>query len=173
MLDVHRRTLSFPSSSSSLSSDGDCLLLSSCRTEAKLWTSATWERGAVKEWAGCRARFDDAGRRVAVVTPQRRALIYDIASGGLAATLAPDAGAALSPGGERFRSLPGVCFSPTDALVLLGPSLFDPRAPAGAGPIHTFDVFADAASGAFHPAGLEVVLNSEVWDLRCGLSLSS
>jgi len=33
--------------------------------------------------------------------------------------------------------------------VLLGPSLFDPRAPPGAGPIHTFDVFADAASGAF------------------------
>ena len=32
--------------------------------------------------------------------------------------------------------------------------------------IHQFDQFTDQTSGCFHPRGLEVILNSEVWDMR-------
>ncbi|KAK6137162.1 hypothetical protein DH2020_029087 [Rehmannia glutinosa] len=36
----------------------------------------------------------------------------------------------------------------------------------GSGPIHRFDQFTDYGGGGFHPAGNEVIINSEVWDLR-------
>eukprot|EP00198_Chlamydomonas_reinhardtii_P007817 XP_001697154.1 predicted protein [Chlamydomonas reinhardtii] len=48
-------------------------------------------------------------------------------------------------------------------LLLWGNALYDLRAAA---PVHQFDQFTDGGAGAFHPAGLEVILNSEVWDLR-------
>ena len=32
--------------------------------------------------------------------------------------------------------------------------------------VHQFDQFTEHTSGCFHPRGLEVILNSEVWDLR-------
>jgi hypothetical protein len=49
-------------------------------------------------------------------------------------------------------------------LVLWGATLWDPRVPA---PLHTFDqLSAGGAGGCFHPGGVEIILNSEVWDLR-------
>ena len=32
--------------------------------------------------------------------------------------------------------------------------------------VHQFDQFTEQTSGSFHPRGLEVILNSEVWDMR-------
>lgn len=32
--------------------------------------------------------------------------------------------------------------------------------------IHKFDKFNPIVSGVFHPLGLEVIINSEIWDLR-------
>ena len=32
--------------------------------------------------------------------------------------------------------------------------------------IHQFDQFTDLQTGCFHPRGLEIILNSEVWDMR-------
>ena len=32
--------------------------------------------------------------------------------------------------------------------------------------MHQFDQFTEQTSGSFHPRGLEVILNSEVWDMR-------
>jgi HIV-1 Vpr-binding protein len=62
------------------------------------------------------------------------------------------------------------CFAPsypccfTGELVLWGATLWDPRVPA---PLHTFDqLSAGGAGGCFHPGGAEIILNSEVWDLR-------
>ena len=49
-------------------------------------------------------------------------------------------------------------------LVLWGATLWDPRVPRA---LHTFDQLSEASAvGAFHPNGLELLLNSEVWDLR-------
>ncbi|XP_067360198.1 DDB1- and CUL4-associated factor 1-like isoform X2 [Channa argus] len=54
-------------------------------------------------------------------------------------------------------------FSPTDELVLNDGVLWDVRASRA---IHKFDKFNMNISGVFHPNGLEVIINTEIWDLR-------
>ncbi|XP_074530971.1 DDB1- and CUL4-associated factor 1-like [Halichoeres trimaculatus] len=54
-------------------------------------------------------------------------------------------------------------FSPTDDLVLNDGVLWDVRASRA---IHKFDKFNMNISGVFHPNGLEVIINTEIWDLR-------
>jgi HIV-1 Vpr-binding protein len=55
-------------------------------------------------------------------------------------------------------------FGLEDKLVLWGHILWDMRMST---PIHFFDRFTDFGGGSqFHPNGLEIILNSEVWDLR-------
>ncbi|XP_034557902.1 DDB1- and CUL4-associated factor 1-like isoform X3 [Notolabrus celidotus] len=54
-------------------------------------------------------------------------------------------------------------FSPTDDLVLNDGVLWDVRASRA---IHKFDKFNMNISGVFHPNGLEVIVNTEIWDLR-------
>uniref|UniRef100_A0A8C3AK04 DDB1- and CUL4-associated factor 1 n=1 Tax=Cyclopterus lumpus TaxID=8103 RepID=A0A8C3AK04_CYCLU len=54
-------------------------------------------------------------------------------------------------------------FNPTDDLVLNDGVLWDVRASRA---IHKFDKFNMNISGVFHPNGLEVIVNTEVWDLR-------
>ena len=56
-------------------------------------------------------------------------------------------------------------WSPTDALLLWGGALWDPRIPQ---PIHRFDMLSDAGAGVFHPFGNEAVINSEVRASRGG-----
>uniref|UniRef100_H2Z2G5 Uncharacterized protein n=1 Tax=Ciona savignyi TaxID=51511 RepID=H2Z2G5_CIOSA len=56
-------------------------------------------------------------------------------------------------------------FSPNDELVLSDGMLWDPRA-SSTQPIHKFDKFNSTMSGIFHPRGTEVIINTEVWDLR-------
>ncbi|CBI20820.3 unnamed protein product, partial [Vitis vinifera] len=52
---------------------------------------------------------------------------------------------------------------PSDTMLLWNGVLWDRR---GSGPVHRFDQFTDYGGGGFHPAGNEVIINSEVWDLR-------
>uniref|UniRef100_A0A8C9EUN4 DDB1 and CUL4 associated factor 1 n=1 Tax=Pavo cristatus TaxID=9049 RepID=A0A8C9EUN4_PAVCR len=54
-------------------------------------------------------------------------------------------------------------FNPTDDLVLNDGVLWDVRS---AQAIHKFDKFNMTISGVFHPNGLEVIVNTEIWDLR-------
>ncbi|XP_071776891.1 DDB1- and CUL4-associated factor 1-like [Centroberyx gerrardi] len=54
-------------------------------------------------------------------------------------------------------------FNPTDDLVLNDGVLWDVRT---AQAIHKFDKFNMNISGVFHPNGLEVIVNTEIWDLR-------
>uniref|UniRef100_A0A8C6VLC0 DDB1- and CUL4-associated factor 1 n=1 Tax=Naja naja TaxID=35670 RepID=A0A8C6VLC0_NAJNA len=54
-------------------------------------------------------------------------------------------------------------FNPTDDLVLNDGVLWDIRS---AQAIHKFDKFNMTISGVFHPNGLEVIVNTEIWDLR-------
>lgn len=62
------------------------------------------------------------------------------------------------------RQYADVSFGPTgSSLVLWGNTLWDVRLPH---PVRTFDAFSDGGGACFHPRGDEVVLNSEVWDLR-------
>uniref|UniRef100_A0A8C6NPX2 DDB1- and CUL4-associated factor 1 n=1 Tax=Nothobranchius furzeri TaxID=105023 RepID=A0A8C6NPX2_NOTFU len=54
-------------------------------------------------------------------------------------------------------------FNPSDDLVLNDGVLWDVRV---ARAIHKFDKFNMNISGVFHPNGLEVIINTEIWDLR-------
>lgn len=54
-------------------------------------------------------------------------------------------------------------YYPTDELILSDGVLWDVRTSRE---IHKFDKLNQAISGVFHPNGLEVVSNTEVWDLR-------
>ncbi|XP_061430043.1 LOW QUALITY PROTEIN: DDB1- and CUL4-associated factor 1 [Lethenteron reissneri] len=54
-------------------------------------------------------------------------------------------------------------FSPTDELVLNDGVLWDVRS---AQAVHKFDKFNMNISGVFHPNGLEIIINTEIWDLR-------
>ncbi|XP_014678945.1 PREDICTED: protein VPRBP-like isoform X2 [Priapulus caudatus] len=54
-------------------------------------------------------------------------------------------------------------FNPTDDLVLNDGVLWDLRTQR---PLHKFDKFNPNISGCFHPLGLEIIVNSEIWDLR-------
>lgn len=60
------------------------LLLTSSRSDVKLWDGQHMERGAVQTWDGvCRARFNSTGTHVVAVTSTspRQAVIYDVRSG--------------------------------------------------------------------------------------------
>lgn len=55
--------------------------------------------------------------------------------------------------------------------ILWGSTLWDPRVPSV---VHRFDQFADnniVNTGVFHPSGTNVIINSEIWDLRTFRSL--
>ncbi|XP_070545766.1 DDB1- and CUL4-associated factor 1-like [Ptychodera flava] len=54
-------------------------------------------------------------------------------------------------------------FDPTDELVLSDGVLWDIRSKK---PVHKFDKFNLHISGLFHPSGLEIIINSEIWDVR-------
>uniref|UniRef100_A0A3P8W8V5 DDB1- and CUL4-associated factor 1 n=1 Tax=Cynoglossus semilaevis TaxID=244447 RepID=A0A3P8W8V5_CYNSE len=54
-------------------------------------------------------------------------------------------------------------FSPTDDLVLNDGVLWDVRASRA---IHKFDKFNMNISGVFHPNGLEIIINTEIWDMK-------
>ncbi|XP_039626969.1 DDB1- and CUL4-associated factor 1-like [Polypterus senegalus] len=54
-------------------------------------------------------------------------------------------------------------FNPTDDLVLNDGVLWDVRDSQA---IHKFDKFNMNISGVFHPNGLEIIINTEIWDMR-------
>jgi len=54
-------------------------------------------------------------------------------------------------------------FSSDDTLVLSDAVLWDVRSK---GAIHRFDKFTDEGYERFSPTGMEVIINSEIWDVR-------
>ncbi len=69
----------------------------------------------------------------------------------------------LKSAGSNLYTKNRATFDPTDDLVLNDGVLYDMRAGKE---VHKFDKLNQTLSGVFHPNGLEVVSNSEVWDLR-------
>uniref|UniRef100_A0A3B4XQS5 DDB1- and CUL4-associated factor 1 n=1 Tax=Seriola lalandi dorsalis TaxID=1841481 RepID=A0A3B4XQS5_SERLL len=89
-------------------------------------------------------------------TKDQVAHIYDIQSGQKTLTLNDPA---LANNYKRNCAT----FNPTDDLVLNDGVLWDVRVSRA---IHKFDKFNMNISGVFHPNGLEVIINTEIWDLR-------
>merc|ERR1712107_688067 len=83
------------------------------------------------------------------------ATVYDITTGQQVRLLKPDTSNAYT----RNRAT----FDPCDELVLCDGVLWDYRAPRQ---IHKFDKLNQTLSGVFHPNGLEIISNTEVWDIR-------
>ncbi|KAG2374487.1 hypothetical protein C9374_010771 [Naegleria lovaniensis] len=57
------------------------------------------------------------------------------------------------------------CFSPYDDLILTNASLWDFRSHIPKA-VHRFDRLSQVYVNVFNPNGLEVIINSEIWDLR-------
>ncbi|XP_043216878.1 DDB1- and CUL4-associated factor 1-like isoform X3 [Amphibalanus amphitrite] len=81
--------------------------------------------------------------------------LYDLTTGQRVTQLSPRDG----NGYQANRAT----FDPTDELVLNNGVLFDVRTPRE---VHKFDKFNNTINGVFHPNGLEIVANTEVWDMR-------
>uniref|UniRef100_A0A671SCG4 DDB1- and CUL4-associated factor 1 n=1 Tax=Sinocyclocheilus anshuiensis TaxID=1608454 RepID=A0A671SCG4_9TELE len=100
--------------------------------------------------------FSKLSQDRAIGTKEHIAHIYDIQSGQKLLTLNnPD----LANNYKRNCAT----FNPTDDLVLNDGVMWDVRT---AQAIHKFDKFNMNISGVFHPNGLEVIVNTEIWDLR-------
>ncbi|KAK8343200.1 hypothetical protein V6Z12_A08G284800 [Gossypium hirsutum] len=139
------------------------MVLSSSSQDVRLWDASSFSGGAMHSFEGCKAaRFSNSGSIFAALSADstlREILLYDIQTYQLELKLS-DA-SANSTGRGHVYSL--IHFSPSDTMLLWNGVLWDRRVP---GPVHRFDQFTDYGGGGFHPAGNEVIINSEVWDLR-------
>ncbi|XP_017473218.1 PREDICTED: protein mahjong isoform X1 [Rhagoletis zephyria] len=83
------------------------------------------------------------------------AIIYDINTGNKISAFTP------TLGNQYVKNRATFC--PTDELILSDGVLWDVRSGKE---IHKLDKLNQCLSGVFHPNGLEIISNTEVWDLR-------
>ncbi|KAG1680062.1 DDB1- and CUL4-associated factor 1 [Nymphon striatum] len=93
--------------------------------------------------------------RIVGTTPEKTN-IYDVATGQLLTNLK-------DPKISNHYTKNRATFSPTDEFVLSDGILWDSH---NSLPIHKFDKFNSHINGVFHPNGLEIISNSEIWDIR-------
>ncbi|CAO2044344.1 unnamed protein product [Urochloa humidicola] len=145
-------------------SGGNELILTSSLNEVKIWDAFSVSGGPLHTFEDCKAaRFSHSGTLFAALstdTAQREIQLYDAQAYTLVQRF-PDNTSNSSSG--RGYVQPIIHFSPSDTMLLWNGVLWDTRE---ANPVHQFDQFTDYCGGGFHPAGNEVILNSEVWDLR-------
>ncbi|KAM5566240.1 DDB1- and CUL4-associated factor [Rosa sericea] len=138
------------------------LVLSSSSEDVRLWDASTVSSGPMHSYEGCKAaRFSNSGDVFAALSSelaQKEILIYDIQTNRLESKLSDTAAST-----GRGHSYSHIHFNPSDTMLLWNGVLWDRRVSS---PVHRFDQFTDYGGGGFHPAGNEVIINSEVWDLR-------
>lgn len=136
---------------------GDLMLTSSTwrRPLSALWGISTMFdlKLALKEEEY--AEFSKVNQDRIVGTKGSTATIYEVETGLPILTLSPR----LSNTYSKNRAT----YNPTDELILTDGVLFDVNSGKE---IHKFDKLNSVLSGVFHPNGLEVVSNTEIWDLR-------
>eukprot|EP00252_Welwitschia_mirabilis_P017926 TRINITY_DN399_c0_g1_i4.p1 TRINITY_DN399_c0_g1~~TRINITY_DN399_c0_g1_i4.p1 ORF type:complete len:1932 (+),score=442.82 TRINITY_DN399_c0_g1_i4:211-6006(+) len=149
----------------SFGNSGSQLVLTSCNYDVRLWDSSALASGPVQTFENCRAaRFSHSGGMFAAISTDpshREILLYDVQSCNLEQRLSDNP--SFSSGSFRGSAQSLVHFSPSDTMLLWNGVLWDHRISR---PVHRFDQFTDYGGGGFHPAGNEVIINSEVWDLR-------
>ncbi|VVD02944.1 unnamed protein product, partial [Leptidea sinapis] len=139
------------------SMDGSLLLASSSNS----WraTSALWDMKDFEQLFTLESEeyieFSKTSCDRIIGTKGETATIFDTRSGRQLLTLAPT----ISNHYAKNRAT----FNPTDELVLSDGVLWDVNTGKQ---IHKFDKLNQTHSGVFHPNGLEVISNTEVWDLR-------
>ncbi|KAL0922788.1 hypothetical protein M5K25_006806 [Dendrobium thyrsiflorum] len=141
------------------------LILSSGTFDVKLWDASSFQNGPFHSFDGCKAaRFSHSRTTFAALSADastREVLLYDIQTCNVELKL-PDSLSNHS-GAVRGTTQSLIHFSPLDTMLLWNGVLWDRRS---ASPLHRFDQFTDYGGGGFHPSGNELILNSEVWDLR-------
>ncbi|KAK7410307.1 hypothetical protein VNO78_00997 [Psophocarpus tetragonolobus] len=139
------------------------LLLSSSAQDVRLWEATSILGGPTHSFEGCKAaRFSNSGNVFAALSAEsarREILLYDVQTCQVESKLLDTF--TTSTGRGHVYSL--IHFNPSDSMLLWNGVLWDRRV---SGPVHRFDQFTDYGGGGFHPAGNEVIINSEVWDLR-------
>ncbi|KAF5726321.1 DDB1- and CUL4-associated factor 1 isoform X1 [Tripterygium wilfordii] len=139
------------------------LLLSSSSQDVRLWDASSVSGGPMHSFEGCKAaQFSNSGNIFAALSSEpgrREILLYNVQTCQMESQLSDTTTS--STGRGHLYSL--IHFSPSDSMLLWNGFLWDPRV---SGPVHRFDQFTDYGGGGFHPAGNEVIINSEVWDLR-------
>ncbi|XP_068659133.1 DDB1- and CUL4-associated factor homolog 1-like [Aristolochia californica] len=141
------------------------LVLSSGTYDVRLWDASSVSGGPLHSFDGCKAaRFSHSGATFAALSTdssRREVLLYDIQNVKIDLRLSDSSN---PPSGSVRGHVPALIhFSPSDTMLLWNGILWDRRASR---PVHRFDQFTDYGGGGFHPAGNEVIINSEVWDLR-------
>ncbi|XP_015778205.1 PREDICTED: protein VPRBP-like isoform X2 [Acropora digitifera] len=141
------------------SKDGKLLLTSSSSTLAPSTLSRvfgnSFEMGnsfSEDTWV----KFSSLSENMIIGTHDSTAHVYDTATGRRIHTFND-----LNRSNNYSKNL--ATFNPTDDLLLNDGVLWDVR---GNRVIRKFDKFNDFVSGVFHPSGLEIIINSEIWDLR-------
>ncbi|CAN1162552.1 DDB1- and CUL4-associated factor homolog 1 [Linum perenne] len=138
------------------------LVLSSSSQDVCLWDASSISGGPLHTLEGRKAaRFSNSGDIFATLTTDvsREIMLYDVQTCQVHSTLT-DTNPSSTGRGHVY---PPIHFSPSDTMLLWNGVLWDRRQ---SGPVHRFDQFTDYGGGGFHPAGNEVIINSEVWDLR-------
>nr|CAD7589427.1 unnamed protein product [Timema genevievae] len=143
--------------------------LAASRDQSLLLTSSLWRRPLSALWSVKKqyfqmqfalseeeyVEFSKVNQDRIVGTKAEVATIYDVATGQKLTTFNPR----ISNQYTRNRAT----FSPGDEFVLSDGVLWDV---SSGKEIHKFDKLNQTLSGVFHPNGLEVISNTEVWDLR-------
>ncbi|KAH7524295.1 hypothetical protein FEM48_Zijuj06G0104400 [Ziziphus jujuba var. spinosa] len=139
------------------------MVLSSSSQDVRLWDASAVSGGPIHSFEGCKAaRFSNSGDVFAALSSepaQREILLYDIQTSQVELKLSDTSTSSTG----RGHSYSQIHFNPSDTMLLWNGVLWDRRV---SGPVHRFDQFTDYGGGGFHPAGNEVIINSEVWDLR-------
>lgn len=146
-------------------SGGNQLILSSGLNEVKLWDASSISAGPLHSFEGCKAAcFSHSGTNFAALSSDslhREVLLYDVQTYSVELKLTESSNNYSGIVRGHAQSL--VHFSPLDTLLLWNGVLWDRRSSSS---IKRFEQFTDYGGGGFHPAGNEIIINSEVWDLR-------
>ncbi|KAL0484895.1 hypothetical protein AKO1_003638, partial [Acrasis kona] len=113
----------------------------------------------MNEWPGIKnALFSHQGQMI-VGTNQKETIVWDVDTAKSIAVLTDH----IIDFHDQSTNI--ACFDPYDELVLSDGVLWDIRNPENV--IHRFDRFSrSGATGVFHPNGNEIIIDSEVWDVR-------
>ncbi|MCL7026290.1 hypothetical protein MKW94_025957 [Papaver nudicaule] len=146
-------------------SSGARLVLSSGSEDVCLWDASLLLDGPLRSFEGCKgARFSSSGRTFAALSTQstaREVLLYDIQTHNLQSKLCDTSTASSAPGRGHMQY--PIHFSPSDKMLFWNGVLWDRQSSKI---VKCFDQFTNYGGGGFHPGGNELIINSEVWDLR-------
>ncbi|CAB79834.1 putative protein [Arabidopsis thaliana] len=137
------------------------LLLSSSSSDVQLWDASSITGGPRHSFDGCKAaKFSNSGLQFAALSceaSRKDVLLYDVQ------TCSPCQKLTDTVTSSRSNPYSLVHFSPCDTLILWNGVLWDRRIPEK---VRRFDQFTDYGGGGFHPSRNEVIINSEIWDMR-------